>query len=48
VQWLQGAWDDWFAPLAEGQRFDLIVSNPPYVAEGDPHLAIHYEAFHAA
>ena len=39
VQWLQGAWDDWFAPLAEGQqRFDLIVSNPPYVAEGDPHL----------
>lgn len=28
---------DWFAPLA-GERFDLIVSNPPYVAEGDPHL----------
>lgn len=28
---------DWFAPLA-GQRFDVIVSNPPYVAEGDPHL----------
>ena len=22
-----------------GQRFHLIVSNPPYVAEGDPHLA---------
>lgn len=21
-----------------GQRFDLIVSNPPYIAEGDPHL----------
>jgi release factor glutamine methyltransferase len=30
---------DWFAPLA-GQRFDLIVSNPPYVADGDPHLAL--------
>lgn len=30
---------DWFAPLA-GQRFDLIVSNPPYVAEGDPHLEL--------
>jgi release factor glutamine methyltransferase len=28
----------WCAPLA-GQTFDLIVSNPPYVAEGDAHLA---------
>lgn len=28
---------DWFAPVA-GESFDLIVSNPPYVAEGDPHL----------
>ncbi|GAA5163514.1 peptide chain release factor N(5)-glutamine methyltransferase [Viridibacterium curvum] len=27
----------WFAPVA-GKRFDLIVSNPPYIAEGDPHL----------
>jgi release factor glutamine methyltransferase len=24
-------------PLA-GERFDLIASNPPYIAEGDPHL----------
>jgi release factor glutamine methyltransferase len=29
---------DWFAPLA-GQRFDLIVSNPPYIEADDPHLA---------
>jgi len=29
---------DWFAALA-GRRFDLIVSNPPYIAEADPHLA---------
>ena len=29
---------DWFAPLA-GEAFDLVVSNPPYVADGDPHLA---------
>lgn len=29
---------DWLAPLA-GQRFDLIVSNPPYIEAADPHLA---------
>ena len=29
---------DWFAALA-GRRFHLIVCNPPYVAERDPHLA---------
>jgi len=28
---------DWFAAL-QGELFDLIVSNPPYVAAGDPHL----------
>ena len=29
---------NWCAPLSY-QSFDLIVSNPPYVAEGDAHLA---------
>ncbi len=29
---------DWFAPLPTGERFDVIVSNPPYIAENDPHL----------
>ena len=28
---------DWFAPLAN-ERFDLVASNPPYVADGDRHL----------
>ena len=28
---------DWFSAL-NNERFDLIVSNPPYVAHGDPHL----------
>ena len=35
VTWRCG---DWLAPVA-GARFDLIVSNPPYVAVGDAHLA---------
>ncbi len=30
---------DWFGALP-GETFDLIVSNPPYVAAGDPHLAM--------
>jgi release factor glutamine methyltransferase len=34
VVFLQGSW---YAPVL-GQRFDVIVSNPPYVAEQDPHL----------
>ena len=34
VELLDGAW---YAPVA-GRRFDLIVSNPPYVAASDAHL----------
>ena len=35
LQLLQG---DWLRPLPPNERYDLIVSNPPYIAEGDPHL----------
>jgi release factor glutamine methyltransferase len=28
----------WFEALPPGERFDVIVSNPPYVAEGSPDL----------
>jgi release factor glutamine methyltransferase len=28
----------WFEPVA-GERFEAIISNPPYVVIGDPHLA---------
>lgn len=34
IEFRQGAW---FAPLS-GRRFDLIVSNPPYIPATDPHL----------
>ena len=35
VRFLQG---EWLAPLA-GERLDLLVSNPPYIAADDPALA---------
>ena len=28
---------DWFSPVRD-ERFDLVVGNPPYIAEADPHL----------
>jgi len=34
VDWRCG---DWWTPVA-GERFELVVSNPPYIAKGDPHL----------
>lgn len=30
---------DWFSALA-AEGFDLIVANPPYIAEHDPHLSV--------
>ena len=35
IRWLAS---DWYAAL-QGQVFDLIVSNPPYISDADPHLA---------
>jgi release factor glutamine methyltransferase len=34
VEWVHS---DWWSALGQ-RRFDLVLSNPPYVAEGDPHL----------
>jgi release factor glutamine methyltransferase len=40
VEWRHGDWFD----AVPGERFDLIVANPPYVAMGDPHLSdLRYE-----
>jgi len=36
VRFLQG---DWYGALAHGERFDVIVANPPYIVAGDAHLA---------
>ena len=36
VQWHLGAW--WQA-LPAGAQFELVLSNPPYIAGDDPHLA---------
>jgi release factor glutamine methyltransferase len=41
---------DWLDALSPRIAFDLIVSNPPYIAEDDPHLAegdVRFEPAHA-
>jgi release factor glutamine methyltransferase len=35
---VRAAMGSWFEALPPGERFDVIVSNPPYVAEGSPDL----------
>lgn len=36
LRWCLG---DWWAALPQGLQFDLVVSNPPYLAGNDKHLA---------
>ncbi len=35
VRWLESHWYD---NLPAGERYDVIVANPPYIAANDPHL----------
>ena len=35
---LETATGPWWQALAPGRRWDLVLSNPPYIAGGDPHL----------
>ena len=39
VEFAQADWYDGVASTWRGAAFDLIASNPPYVAAADPHLA---------
>jgi release factor glutamine methyltransferase len=46
IQFVHGYW---YAPVGQ-QRFDMIVSNPPYIAQGDVHLGqgdLRFEPAHA-
>jgi release factor glutamine methyltransferase len=36
---LHFAQSDWYGALDASLKFDVIVSNPPYIANGDPHLS---------
>ncbi len=36
IEWRRGSWFD----AVRGERFDMIVSNPPYIAADDPALAL--------
>jgi release factor glutamine methyltransferase len=42
VQFVQS---NWFSALVQGTRFDVIVSNPPYIATDDPELQQHVRRY---
>ncbi|MDO4794423.1 MAG: peptide chain release factor N(5)-glutamine methyltransferase [Brachymonas sp.] len=48
VQFVQGPWLQAFAPKRASLRFDLLLSNPPYIRANDPHLpALRHEPLQA-
>lgn len=48
VQFVQGQWLQAFAPQQVELRFDLLLSNPPYIRANDPHLpALRHEPVQA-
>ncbi|MFZ0219343.1 MAG: peptide chain release factor N(5)-glutamine methyltransferase [Candidatus Aquirickettsiella sp.] len=38
IQTIELRQGDWCEALLEGEKFDVILSNPPYLAQDDPHL----------
>ena len=38
INFIQGSWFEALDKLPDSGRFDLIISNPPYIPEQDPHL----------
>ena len=48
VQFAHGNWFDAFSRHDAPSRFDLLLSNPPYIRSSDPHLqALRHEPLHA-
>ena len=48
VHFAQGSWFEAFAKHSDDLRFDLLLSNPPYIRSNDPHLpALRHEPLQA-
>ena len=48
VHFAQGSWFEAFAKHSDDLRFDLLLSNPPYIRSDDPHLpALRHEPIQA-
>ena len=35
IEWIES---DWFTQISPHRKFEVIISNPPYIAAGDPYL----------